>query len=117
MSAGNRVELSDDRMELVITSPEGHRAFLRSARPGGFAEADVENAYGFKFNSSLEENQVNRARRFSLGSRVVYVHCNVGPPTWWLPRVELRRNKLMVGWLRVLVAISWNARLPIGEQP
>jgi hypothetical protein len=103
----NQISLSDDGMELSINSPSGQRATLRSARPGGFTSTDLENARTFQLNSKMVPGQVNQARRFRLGRKAFYVHVNTGPPTWWLPRGEVTRSKLMFGWLRVLVAVSW----------
>jgi hypothetical protein len=108
--AGNRVVVSDDGMELTIRSERGQQATLRSARPGGFTEEDIENARSFTLNSQMVDGQVNRARRLRIGGgRKVYVHINTGPPTWWRPRAEFRRGKIMVGWLRVLIAVSYAA--------
>jgi hypothetical protein len=103
----NQISLSDDGMELTISSPSGQRATLRSARTDGFTPTDLENARTFPLNSNMVPGQVNQARRFRLGRRAVYVHVNTGPPTWWLPRLEIKRGKLMIGWLRVLLAVSW----------
>jgi hypothetical protein len=96
-------------MELTITSQRGQQATLRSARPGGFSAEDIENARSFKLNSRMVDGQVNRARRLSVLGRVFYLHVNTGPPTWWWPRIELGRSKFMVGWFRLLIALSWAA--------
>lgn len=105
--AQNVITLSNDRRELTITSAQGHRAVLQSARPGGFTAADVERAQDFNTNTNMVPNQVNRSWRCTVGKRDVLAQCNLGPPTWWRPRIELGRNKIMVGWLRALVAVSW----------
>lgn len=104
----NAVKVSDDGMTLTISSRDGQQATLRSARPGGFTATDIENARAFKLNTRMVDGQVNRARRFRFGNRVFYVHVNVGPPTWWLPRIEIKQGKFMVGWLRALLALSWD---------
>lgn len=46
---------------------------------------------------------------FKTDADVRAVHVNSGPPTWWLPRVDVRRGTVMVGWLRGLLGISWDA--------
>ena len=43
----NRVVVSDDRMEITISSPEGQRATLRSARPDGFSDMEIDKARTF----------------------------------------------------------------------
>lgn len=103
----NRVTVSYDRRHMEIRGPKGQIASLRSGRPAGFTDADVEHAENaFRFSDSLVKDQVNRTRRIPVGNWIVYVHVNTGPPTWWLPRVEVRDGSLMVGWLRGLVAFS-----------
>lgn len=111
----NRVRLSEDRMEMVISSESGNTATLRSARPGGFTEADVDRARDFPLNPRLIPGQLNRARRFHMGRRTFYVHVNTGPPTWWLPKVKIRHSGVMVGWLRGLVALSWGGAAAVGD--
>lgn len=106
----NEVTLSVDGMEMTIKSTRGHVATLRSTRPGGFTESDIEGARNFKFNTRMIDGQVNRARLYRLGGRDVLVQVNTGPPTWWIPRVKIRCNKVVIGWLRILVAVSWERR-------
>lgn len=102
----NRLELSNDRMELKIHGPGGRLATLRSRRADGFNDADLDNARAYQFNISLERGQVNTARRFRIGSKAVYLHKGTGPPTWWFPRVRISRGEVMVGWLRGMVALA-----------
>jgi hypothetical protein len=103
----NTVTVSDDRRVLVISSLTGQRATLHSARPGGFTDNEIVLARDFPLNTKMQLKQVNRARRVNIGGRALYLHCNTGPPTWWTPRLDVRRGKAMVGWLRILVAASW----------
>lgn len=103
----NHVNVSDDRMEMVISGEAGHTATMRSARREGFTDQDVANARCYPLRPNMVDGQVNRARRFQLGNRVVYVHVNTGPPSWWLPRVRVKRREVMFGWLRGLVAFSF----------
>ena len=102
----NRVSVSGDRMEMTIRSSAGQRATLRSQRPGGFTPHDVDNARDYHFHTGVP-HQINRTWRRAIGRRVVYLHLNLGPPTWWLPRIQLR-HKVAAGWLRALVALSWD---------
>ena len=103
----NRVTVSYDRRHMEIRGPKGQLATLRSGRPSGFTDADVERAESvFRFSETLTKEQVNRTHRIPLGNRAVYIHVNTGPPTWWLPRMDWRDGSLMVGWLRGLVALS-----------
>ena len=104
---GNTWTLSTDRRELVIYGPSGKKATLRSARPEGFTDADIAKAEDYVFGDTLEPNQVNTARLFYIGSKAFVGHLSVGPPTWWLPRLDVTRRHVMVGWLRGMVAVSW----------
>jgi hypothetical protein len=104
----NDVTVSEDGMELVIRSGD-RKASVRSARKGGFTADHIEYARSFPFNSHLIPGQVDRARLFRIAGKPFFVHVNTGPPTWWYPRVELKRGKVMVGWFRLLVALSWEA--------
>jgi hypothetical protein len=105
----NSLTLSADRMELTISQPDGHVATLRSARRHGFTDDDLDKARHYLLNPHLMAGQVDRARRFQICGRTVYVHVNTGPPTWWLPRVRVRRREVMLGWFRALIALSWAA--------
>jgi hypothetical protein len=102
----NRLALSDDRMELTISDGNGRRTTLRSARPNGFTAADLENARDYRFSKTLVRGQINRARKFSVVGRVIYVNIGTGPPTWWLPRARIGKGELMLGWLRAMFAVS-----------
>lgn len=60
-----------------------------------------------------ESGDVRRARAFRTRFGTLFVHVNTGPPTWWLPKVKAGRRtdgtlEVMAGWLRALVAVSWN---------
>jgi hypothetical protein len=102
----NRLALSDDRMELTISDGTGRRTTLRSARPNGFTAADLGNACNYQFSKTLVCGQINRARKFSVIGRAIYVHIGTGPPTWWLPRARIGKRELMLGWLQVMLAAS-----------
>jgi hypothetical protein len=102
------VTTSADRREMTIATSDGRRVHLRSARPQGFTDEDLEAARDVSLNTSLIPGQVNRARQFRIAGRKVLLHANTGPPTWWWPRVETGSNWAMVGWLRGLIAVSWH---------
>lgn len=101
----NRVHLSTDRKELTITR-DGHTATLRSARPDGFTRDDLLAARTVALNSGMVSGQVNRTRSFKVGQLTVFVSVNTGPPTWWYPRIQIGRTRIMAGWLRALVAVA-----------
>jgi hypothetical protein len=102
------VAVSADRMEMTIRTPDGRLATLRSARPHGFTDEDVERAQTVDLNTGMVLGQVNRARRVQIRGRAFLLHVNTGPPTWWWPRIEIRRDHVMIGWYRALAALSWS---------
>lgn len=55
------------------------------------------------WSSNFQVGQVNQARRLRGG---FYLHMMAGPPTWWFPRVYVKRCEFCVGWLRRAVAVS-----------
>ncbi|MDO2394783.1 hypothetical protein QRB38_13280 [Mycobacterium avium subsp. hominissuis] len=108
---GRRISVSDDRRELTIESEQGHRAVYRSARPDGFTEADLVAAHAVAFSARIS-GQVNRSRQLRVGPWVVDMHVNTGPPTWWRPRMEIGADRVLAGWLRMLVAVVWERSQP-----
>jgi hypothetical protein len=104
----NQITLSPDRREMTVTGPNGEVATLRSARPGGFITIDVDKARDFAFNQTLIPGEVRRAWLRHIGHRPVLITVNTGPPTWWWPRVEVRKDRAMVGWLRGLIGVMWH---------
>lgn len=58
-------------------------------------------------NPQLVAGQTNRTWRHRAAGSAVYISVNTGPPTWWRPRAEFSRTRVMLGWLRMLVAVSW----------
>lgn len=102
----NDVTLSDDHRWMTIRSGD-RKAQIKSARPDGFTEDDVEYARDrYEFIPALRQGQVDRT--FRKGA--FFFHVNTGPPWWWWPRVQIRRNQVMVGWLKALVAIRYAPR-------
>lgn len=102
----NLTTLSDDRKQLIILFPNGMKSTMRSERPEGFTEADVERARTWRLKSKMLPGQRNRARRFTIAGQRIYTHIGTGPPTWWLPKMEISKTRLMLGWLRVMVAVA-----------
>lgn len=102
----NKVELSEDRRTMTITSSDGRRtAHLRSARPDGFTNEQAFKALDFNF-SVEEPNQRSVAwRKRIVGGWHLMAVMHVGPPTWWLPRMHVGRV-MMAGWLRTMVQWS-----------
>lgn len=103
---GNTVDVSLDRRHMVIHGPAGQRCEARSARPEGFNQADIDYALTYRFKGTLIRGQVNRARRYKVAGRWVYLHASTGPPTWWRPQIKISCQEWMVGWLRAMVAVS-----------
>lgn len=101
-------QLSDDRRTLRITYRDGRRVTLQSERPDGFTNAEALRA-GEEFQAAhiLTAGQVNRTRLVRVCGWSVLLKLNTGPPTWWWPRIELRRDRVMVGWFQALIAASW----------
>jgi hypothetical protein len=103
----NDIQLSDDRMRMTISGPDGQMANLRSARPGGFNDEDLENAKTFQLKTTLIQGQIDRTYLYPFAGKKFLLQINTGPPTWWLPRLGIKRGGVMVGWLRGLIALSW----------
>lgn len=102
----NDVMLSSDRQRMTIVSEDGQRTCeLRSARADGFTDDHVRHAmFDFRFGTSPG---THTARSKTWFGREFTVHTSVGPPTWWMPLVHIRRDHVMVGWLRGMVAVHW----------
>lgn len=105
--------LSSDRRIAAVYSPDGRKATFESSSDTGFTDeqlttmlADVARPNG------MVPGQRNRVRRYRFGPVQVFLHVNTGPPTWWLPRVQVSRTKdspgvtVMTGWLHCLVAAT-----------
>lgn len=105
----NVVSVSEDRRTMTIRASTGKLTTLRSAAQAGFTAEQVDAAESSD-SSHLLPGQINRARRFTVRGRAVFVHVNTGPPAWWLPRLEVDDNgeriEVMVGWLRALAAVT-----------
>lgn len=103
----NTIALSGDRKEMVVSDGNGRRAKLRSARPNGFTDYDVEVAKTWPMKHDMVPGQTDRAQKFTVRDKPFFIHINTGPPTWWRPRFEVSKSSVMIGWLRLLVALSW----------
>lgn len=105
----NAVSLSQDGRTMTIRTEGGGVTTLHSTASTGFAPDQVAAAAA-STSVQLQQGQINRARRFTVGGREVFVHVNTGPPTWWWPRVEVDTrggsSAIMAGWLRGLAAIA-----------
>lgn len=102
----NHVTVSDDGHRITICTPAGVRTTLHSSRPAGFTATELRAARTTETPAALMPGQINRVRRWRLGTRSIYVHINTGPPTWWRPRVQVTGGQVMAGWLRGLVAVA-----------
>lgn len=104
-----RVVLSADRRQMTVltaTAAGTHRAVLqRAASQEPFNDEDVRLAQERVRPTLKLPGQKNITRRWVTPFGNVYAHLMLGPPTWWLPKVRIRRG-LMVGWLRAAIAIK-----------
>ena len=98
------VEVSDDGREMTIRPGDGRVLTMHSR--DGFTPEQIAHAEQTVSLPNVAEGQVNRVRRFAVGGWRFYVHVNTGPPTWWVPHVEVTRRSVMVGWFRGLIAVS-----------
>lgn len=109
-----RVILSEDRREMTIvtqTLAGTHRAVLgRGPEQDPFNAEDVRYALEAILPTLSAPGQRNTTRRWVTPVGTVYAHLMLGPPTWRLPKIELRRGGLMVGWLRAAVAFGFRSR-------
>jgi hypothetical protein len=103
----NRVEVSDDRMTMVIRGARGERAELHSALPTGFTDDHLWAAQDYTFVAKPGSKHWGWLKQ--IGGCELYLHAETGPPTWWLPRVDVRR-RFMVGWLRLMIAVKIRSR-------
>lgn len=39
-----------------------------------------------------------------------YLYCSYGPPTWYLPRVNITRTSIGIGWIRAYYEISYTPK-------
>ena len=106
-----RVVLSADCREMTILTPTpagAHRTVLgRGPHQEPFNAEDVRLAMEMAVPTLTESGQRNTARRWVTPLGDIYGHLMLGPPTWWLPKIELRRDGVMVGWLRVAAAVGF----------
>jgi hypothetical protein len=104
--------LSTDRMTLVIKRRTGAgiliSTFDRDKQAGPFADADVESALSAlpAASRTMQPGQRNRTSRTVTRFGTLYGHLMLGPPTWWLPKLRRQHDgTIMIGWLRLAVAI------------
>lgn len=112
------VALSDDCLTLTVVLDEYTATYGRSEEEGPFTAKDI--AYVIERTPQIlarqREGGFSSGRKFVKRHRLprgwqVWVHVNTGPPTWWFPRVSLRKG-IMVGWLRGLVAVHIDRQKP-----
>lgn len=106
-----KAALSPDRTILTIEYCDGYQATFETDKPEGFTDTQVDVARRLDRTVTLP-GQHDRARRITVRGHAIYLHINTGPPTWWVPRIEVTRKStrprsLMAGWLRGLIAASW----------
>ncbi len=103
--------LSPDRRELTILTetPAGvSRVVLGRANDvEPFPDDDVQRALAEVPVGLRIPGQRNTTRRWVTPFGSVYAHLMLGPPTWRLPKVEVKRSGLMVGWLRAAIAVGF----------
>lgn len=52
----------------------------------------------------LDAERRDTATTRRIGDWAVTV--STGPPTWWLPRLRIKRRSVTVGWLRLMVRVA-----------
>lgn len=110
-AAGPRYALSPDGMTLTITrpAPGGVQRLTvhRQPQAGPFTDADIALALSkVPGPGSMQPGQRNRTRRTETRFGTLWMHVMTGPPTWWLPKkVREQDGTVMVGWLRLAVAV------------
>lgn len=62
-----------------------------------------------------ELQQVGQSQRTIKLGHGWYLAVLAGPPTWWLPRVSVRRWQIMIGWLRRGYVLTHVAKPAAGE--
>lgn len=100
--------LSDDRMTLTfqVTDHAGTRMVEFGFIEPATAEM-VQKALAGPHRPMLP-GQRNLTRRFRVLGGTLWVHRMAGPPTWWMPRCCLTRDRsLLLVWLRLGVALRW----------
>lgn len=113
-----RYQLSEDRRTLLLTEPHGAGALQTSVSWPNAAEAakNARAAVAGYFERDLREQTPQLGQsRWTRRVGPVFLTVLGGPPTWWLPRADLRVNgqkKVMVGWLRRAVVVAYVPRSP-----
>ena len=109
-----RYALSDDRLTLVIKrrTPAGIQTATlhRDPHAGPFTDADVAAALNRvpEAAGQMQPGQRNMIRRDVTRFGTVWTHVMTGPPTWWRPRLERKKDgTLMAGWLRFAAAVKF----------
>lgn len=123
--------LSEDGLTLTstYTDPAGNTATSTVVWPDAdTARAHYETALAaFEaraatgFNGRLgdpQRNGLSRIRRHRTRFGDLWFHISVGPPTWWLPNLQIRLRKtgtrpapsLGCGWLRIAVEVGLDTR-------
>lgn len=112
-SAAPAVVVSPDRTQVTIYLPDGRRVSYEALPDRRFDDTTLELAFRNAVQASLSlQGQRNIARRFRVRQFELFTHVNTGPPTWWLPKLEITRTldqpgvTLLTGWLRAAVAVT-----------
>lgn len=105
--------LSGDRRTAAVYLTDGRKVAFDSASPDGFTEQQLAAMIAADYAPvRVVPGQRRTVRRRTLGPVHMFVHTSTGPPTWWLPRVGLRRTSdaagatVMAGWLRGMLAVT-----------
>lgn len=109
---GTTVTLSDGgyTATLVTMTEAGTRTVTLTREPaaGPFTDEGLDRLVEISSRlPSLADGERRRVHRTPpIAGHRLYVHINTGPPTWWVPRVQVKERSVMVGWLRGLVAVK-----------
>ena len=116
-----RFAWNDDKTTLTMKAdtPEGTLTTTLAWDTPELAEQNFEAAFDGFIDRFLEkalagagepwvQGQSNVVKRLVTRLGTFYFHVSTGPPTWWLPKVRVKRWTLHVGWLRLAVGASWS---------
>lgn len=112
-SDGAAYWIGNDGMTLVVKRRTAGgiltATFHRDHSAGPFTDADVDYMLSEQpTGKTMRPGQRNTTRRFGTRFGTLWLHVMTGPPTWWLPRIKREKDStLMVGWLRLAMAVKF----------
>ena len=86
--------------------PDGSRQIIAFLIPGDFCDVHVGELEETGYSEATTRSRLRTLVRTHWGHLTFF--SNVGPPTWWRPKAEVKRYSVMVGWLRAAYVLSWH---------